>query len=227
MFSFDSPQNPILVSFESEKLKNSYLDDLRKENFCSIRVYNDLSNLSEILYLCPDLIIFNADILLDNDCSPGELMSTLELLSRFVKTDKKYIVALGISTNTSFGFIKECKRAGIQGIVPVTDDFGSKEPAVAVKSLLSKQSWWPESIINKLPGAVHKPRRQPEEIQLTPRQKEILNLICRRGASNKKIAQLLDISESTVKVHVSAILKSYRVRNRTQLALSGIQTMSV
>jgi DNA-binding NarL/FixJ family response regulator len=64
------------------------------------------------------------------------------------------------------------------------------------------------------------------EIKLTDRQDEIFNLVCRRGLSNKKIAQILNISESTVKVHMSAILKAYRVRNRTQLALSGSQFLN-
>lgn len=56
-------------------------------------------------------------------------------------------------------------------------------------------------------------------IKLTPRQSQILALVSERGASNKIIARMLDISESTVKLHVSAILKKYGVRNRTQLAI--------
>ena len=48
-----------------------------------------------------------------------------------------------------------------------------------------------------------------------------MTLVAKRGLSNKKIAQVLNISESTVKVHISAILKAYGVRNRTQLALAG------
>jgi DNA-binding NarL/FixJ family response regulator len=54
---------------------------------------------------------------------------------------------------------------------------------------------------------------------LTPRQMQVLLLVCNRGLPNKKIASSLGISESTVKIHVSAILKAYGVVNRTQLAL--------
>lgn len=61
--------------------------------------------------------------------------------------------------------------------------------------------------------------QKKDEIQLTPRQRQIFNLISTRGASNKTIARLLDISESTVKLHTSAILKKYGVKNRTQLAI--------
>lgn len=56
-------------------------------------------------------------------------------------------------------------------------------------------------------------------IRLTPRQSQILQLVANRGASNKVIAKILDISESTVKLHMSAILKKFGVRNRTQLAI--------
>lgn len=64
-----------------------------------------------------------------------------------------------------------------------------------------------------------KPRIKDEN-QLTHRQQEIFDLICQRGISNKQIAKTLDITESTVKIHVSAILKKLCVRNRTQLLLS-------
>lgn len=57
------------------------------------------------------------------------------------------------------------------------------------------------------------------KISLTPRQNQIYRLISTRGASNKAIAKALNISESTVKLHISAILKKYGVRNRTQLAV--------
>ena len=52
---------------------------------------------------------------------------------------------------------------------------------------------------------------------LTRRQTEILDLV-RRGASNRVIAETLGISEGTVKLHVSSILKRLKVRNRTEAA---------
>jgi DNA-binding NarL/FixJ family response regulator len=55
---------------------------------------------------------------------------------------------------------------------------------------------------------------------LTPRQTQVLKLICHRGLGNKAVGNILKISESTVKIHVSAILKHYGVKNRTQLVLA-------
>ncbi len=57
------------------------------------------------------------------------------------------------------------------------------------------------------------------KINLTPRQRQILDIIATRGVSNKNIARMLHISESTVKLHMSSILKKFGLRNRTQLAL--------
>jgi DNA-binding NarL/FixJ family response regulator len=49
---------------------------------------------------------------------------------------------------------------------------------------------------------------------LTPRQREVLALLG-QGKSNKEIARILDLSEGTVKLHVTAILKALKVHNRT------------
>ena len=52
-------------------------------------------------------------------------------------------------------------------------------------------------------------------VQLTGRQKEVL-LLMDDGLSNKEIAKVLNMSPSTVKVHVAAILRACNVNNRTQ-----------
>jgi len=53
---------------------------------------------------------------------------------------------------------------------------------------------------------------------LTKRQQEVLNLIC-DGLSNKLIAYQLNITEATVKAHITVILKHYAVSSRFQLLL--------
>lgn len=62
---------------------------------------------------------------------------------------------------------------------------------------------------------------------LTPRQQEVLSLVCNRGLSNKAIAKVLNISESTVKIHMTSILKAYCVQNRTQLAIATRSTLTI
>ncbi len=53
---------------------------------------------------------------------------------------------------------------------------------------------------------------------LTRRQKQVFQLLS-QGNSNAAIAKLLGISEHTIAIHVSAILKTLELENRTQAAL--------
>lgn len=62
-------------------------------------------------------------------------------------------------------------------------------------------------------------KTKSDEIKLTARQHQVFNIIITRGISNKHIAKMLNISESTVKLHVGSIFKKYGVKNRTQLAV--------
>ena len=54
--------------------------------------------------------------------------------------------------------------------------------------------------------------------QLTQQQARILQLLC-EGKLNKQIAFDLDIAETTVKAHLTAILRKLKVQNRTQAVL--------
>jgi DNA-binding NarL/FixJ family response regulator len=57
--------------------------------------------------------------------------------------------------------------------------------------------------------------------QLSRRERGIVRFLI-EGESNKSIARKLEIAEATVKVHVKAILRKIRVRNRTQAAIWGM-----
>ena len=55
---------------------------------------------------------------------------------------------------------------------------------------------------------------------LTPRQLEVLAMLV-HGHSNKAIAYDMNLSEATVKMHVTAIIKNLGVSNRTQAAMTA------
>lgn len=57
---------------------------------------------------------------------------------------------------------------------------------------------------------------------LTEREIEVLRLIA-SGATNKSIAQRLDVAEATVKTHVSNLLSKLGLRSRTQAALYALR----
>jgi DNA-binding NarL/FixJ family response regulator len=57
-----------------------------------------------------------------------------------------------------------------------------------------------------------------EDLGLTLRQSDVLRLLV-QGKPNKLICRDLSLSEGTVKVHVSAILRAFNVHNRTQVVI--------
>ena len=56
---------------------------------------------------------------------------------------------------------------------------------------------------------------RPDEIGLTERQAQVLALMV-RGLSNRDIADQLELSEGTVKIHATAVFKALGVTSRTQ-----------
>jgi len=57
---------------------------------------------------------------------------------------------------------------------------------------------------------------------LTWREMEVLQNLA-DGSSNKEIARRLDISEQTVKNHVSSVLRKLNVADRTQAAMHAVR----
>lgn len=57
---------------------------------------------------------------------------------------------------------------------------------------------------------------------LTEREEEVLKLVA-RGLSNQAVAEVLQLSKGTVKVHVSHILSKLNVTSRTQAAMLAVQ----
>jgi DNA-binding NarL/FixJ family response regulator len=63
-------------------------------------------------------------------------------------------------------------------------------------------------------------RRTPADLGLSERQAQVLRLLL-EGKSNKLICRELDLAESTVKNHVSLILKALNVTTRTQAVIAA------
>jgi DNA-binding NarL/FixJ family response regulator len=57
---------------------------------------------------------------------------------------------------------------------------------------------------------------------LTPRETQILNYMA-KGYLNKQIASMLDISEQTIKNHVTSILRKLDANARTQAVITAVR----
>src|SRR4051812_3092063 len=74
----------------------------------------------------------------------------------------------------------------------------------------------------RLVEALAAPSEERGAGRLTPREREVLELIA-RGRSNKRIALELGVSEKTVKTHVGHVLAKLGVADRTQAALWAVR----
>jgi DNA-binding CsgD family transcriptional regulator len=65
--------------------------------------------------------------------------------------------------------------------------------------------------------AIKEQLKADDKFSLTFRQQQIARLIINRGLSNEQIADTLNLSESTVKLHAGIVYKKHGVKNRNQL----------
>jgi DNA-binding NarL/FixJ family response regulator len=130
---------------------------------------------------------------------------------------RRAFIAVAVDTDTDVTIMKQALSSNIVGLYPRGLGFTLDEKKCAITKLLSGESHIPEKISELIKPK--KKTKQNKGIELTIRQEQILTLIKERGSSNKMIARTLDISESTVKLHVSLIFKKFGVKNRTQLAV--------
>lgn len=152
-----------------------------------------------------------------------EFMDALDTITKFMPCHDNLRVGVVITQNTPRQVIKDLQKTQCQGILLPLIQYADNEVNMAMNALYNKIPYWPKHILDELPGTVKRAKAKPGEIKLTPRQEQILNLIRERGASNKTIARILNITESTVKLHVGLVLKKFGVKNRTQLALFSKQ----
>lgn len=151
-----------------------------------------------------------------------------------IKQSLPKIPVIILSASTDRRLVLEAVRLGASGFIAKTSN--ARVMISAVKLVLSGGVYLPTSLLDTdtlpegginadptrfLPDALEaasatRPEAAPPapDIALTPRQKEVLVLLA-QGQSNKEIARALDLSEGTVKLHVTAILKTLGVSNRT------------
>jgi DNA-binding NarL/FixJ family response regulator len=123
-----------------------------------------------------------------------------------------------VSASEDAATIRRSMALGAAGFVPKSSP--PAEIRRAIEAILAGNTWMP-------PGFEHGDplSREDDDLaarlrSLTPQQLRVL-MMMGEGLLNKQIAFALEVSEATVKAHVSAVLQKLGVENRTQAVLAA------
>ncbi|MCA0433688.1 MAG: response regulator transcription factor [Proteobacteria bacterium] len=123
-----------------------------------------------------------------------------------------------VSGHEDPALMRRALSLGASGYVPKSTTADRMREAVS--AILDGEVW--------MPAEARQPSDSEREIDdlarrlatLTPQQLRVLMML-REGLLNKQIAYELDVSEATVKAHVSAILQKLNVDSRTQAVIAA------
>ena len=137
-----------------------------------------------------------------------------EILENFTKSYRSLPVVI-ISASNKRSDIQHALALGAMGYIP--KDTTGEVMLNALQLILSGGIYTPA---DQSPHSNHAGDQTNQTPALTPRQLDVLKLMV-QGHSNKVIAAELELAEATVKMHVTAILNSLGVSNRTQAAMAA------
>ncbi|WP_226570553.1 two-component system response regulator NarL [Mangrovibacter yixingensis] len=158
--------------------------------------------------LDPDLILLDLNM-------PG--MNGLETLDHLRQKSLSGRIVVFTVSNLEEDVVQALKR-GADGYL--LKDMEPEELLVALQQAAAGEMVLSETLTPILAASLRNNRNGSERDvnQLTPREQDILRLIA-QGLPNKLIARQLDITESTVKVHVKHLLKKMKLKSRVEAAV--------
>lgn len=161
--------------------------------------------------LRPDIILM--DIQMPRVDGVEAVAEVLRLLAR------THVVM--ITTFTSREAVVPALRAGALGYVLKSDPperlLSAVREAVAGRTQLSPQAL--EAVVGHLRESDNR-ASLPASVTLTARESEVLNHLA-EGHSNREIAELMVLSEKSVKLHVTNMVSKFQVRDRLQLVIAA------
>ena len=127
-----------------------------------------------------------------------------------------------VSASEDLGDIRQALDHGADGYIPKSSSSAILRGALDL--VLCGGVYIPPMAVHASPEPPER-HREPEDRhrgshRLSPRQREVLTALC-AGKPNKQIAYELGLSEGTVKIHMTAVFKSFGVRSRTQAVIAA------
>lgn len=122
---------------------------------------------------------------------------------------------LVVSASEDPALIRRALRHGAVGFVPKSSPLPVL--AEALRAVLDGERWVPPGV-GDAPLDSEEVELAARVAELTPQQFRVLGMLC-AGLLNKQIAYELNVSEATVKAHMTAVLRKFGAHSRTQVAL--------
>jgi DNA-binding NarL/FixJ family response regulator len=168
---------------------------------------NGAEAVQQALELEPDVILLDLAM---------PVKSGMEALSEIkqVQPEARILVLTSFANGDN---VSQAIRAGAYGFL--LKDTSPDELVNTIKSVYSDKLTIPHELTHSLLGGAPPGKEEGSTLaDLTMRELDVLRFIS-RGASNKQIAFGLSISTTTVRTHVSSIMRKLNLENRTQLAI--------
>ena len=124
-----------------------------------------------------------------------------------------------VSASEEAEVIEQALACGAAGFIPKSSP--KERMCEAVRLVMSGELFRPEEILGTRSKVID-PLLEEKLGSLTHRQRMVLSLLA-RGKSNKQIAYELDVTNTTVKAHMTAILRKLKVTSRTQAVIVARQ----
>ncbi len=145
----------------------------------------------------------------------------LEVLERMKERKFKKIKVLVLTVHSEVEYLLKAVDIGVNGYL--LKDSESSELKKAIIAVMDGEDYIQPSLIPVLNAKMIDRDKDGLKIDsLTKRELEVLKLLS-IGMYNKEVAENLEISERTVKNHVSNIFKKLEVTDRTQAAVFAIR----
>lgn len=134
-----------------------------------------------------------------------------------IREDYPLVPIAIISGTEDPAVVAKCIGFGALGFIPKS--LPSLEIAAAIDAILQGDTWVPAEVRGRLAELTNEEQELAKKVaDLTPQQYRVL-LLVHEGLLNKQIAYQLNITEATVKAHITAIFKKLGVYSRTQAVL--------
>lgn len=138
-----------------------------------------------------------------------------------IRDKKMNVKVLMLTVHNEVEYLVKAVDIGVDGYI--LKDSESLELKKAIQAVMNGESYIQSSLIPTLNSRLVTRDVDKEKIDsLTKRELEVLIQVA-NGMFNKEIAISLNISERTVKNHISSIFKKIEVSDRTQAAVFAIR----